>query len=85
LLSPAQASLLGQDPYVARRDLTPSGGGWQADQLNNSTAGRLFNKLLPILVLRGILLKGNEVSEILPGLWSIVAFLLAAGTVALAR
>jgi ABC-2 type transport system permease protein len=31
------------------------------------------------------LLKGNEVSEILPGLWPIVAFLLAAGTVALAR
>src|SRR3989441_10959140 len=27
LLSPAQASSPGQDPYVALRDLTPSGGG----------------------------------------------------------
>ncbi len=36
-------------------------------------------------ILRGILLKGNEVSEILPNLWPIGAFLLAAGTVALAR
>src|SRR5436189_1708137 len=34
LLSPAQISLPGQDPYVARRDLTPSCGGWQAYQLN---------------------------------------------------
>ena len=36
-------------------------------------------------ILRGILLKGNGVSEILPNLWPIAAFLLAAGTVALAR
>jgi ABC-2 type transport system permease protein len=36
-------------------------------------------------ILRGILLKGNEVSEILPNLWPIGVFLLAAGTVALAR
>src|SRR6266705_3874753 len=38
LFSPAQASLLGQDPYVAGRDLTPSGGGWQASQLRGRTA-----------------------------------------------
>jgi len=36
-------------------------------------------------ILRGILLKGNEVSEILPNLWPIGVFLLAAGAVALAR
>ena len=36
-------------------------------------------------ILRGILLKGNGVYEILPNLWPIGAFLLAAGTVALAR
>ena len=36
-------------------------------------------------ILRGILLKGNEASEILPNLWPIGVFLLAAGTVALAR
>jgi len=36
-------------------------------------------------VLRGILLKGNGVSEILPSLWPIGAFLLAAGLLALAR
>jgi ABC-2 type transport system permease protein len=36
-------------------------------------------------ILRGILLKGNGFSEILPNLWPIAAFLLATGTVALAR
>jgi ABC-2 type transport system permease protein len=36
-------------------------------------------------ILRGILLKGNEVSEILPNLWPIGVFLLAAGAVALTR
>jgi len=36
-------------------------------------------------ILRGILLKGNEVAEILPNLWPIGVFLLAAGAVALAR
>jgi ABC-2 type transport system permease protein len=36
-------------------------------------------------ILRGVLLKGNEVSEILPNLWPIGAFLLAAGSLALAR
>ena len=36
-------------------------------------------------ILRGILLKGNEVSEILPNLWPIGVFLIAAGAVALAR
>src|SRR5437016_1898224 len=39
LLSPAQTSSPGQDPYVARRDLTPSGRGWQASQLR----GRIAN------------------------------------------
>ncbi|MBI3045843.1 MAG: ABC transporter permease [Betaproteobacteria bacterium] len=36
-------------------------------------------------ILRGILLKGNEVAEILPSLWPIVAFLLVAAAVALRR
>jgi ABC-2 type transport system permease protein len=36
-------------------------------------------------ILRGILLKGNEIPEVLPNLWPIGAFLLAAGLVALAR
>jgi ABC-2 type transport system permease protein len=36
-------------------------------------------------ILRGILLKGNGVPEVLPSLWPIGAFLLAAGLVALAR
>ncbi len=36
-------------------------------------------------ILRGILLKGNAVSEILPNLWPIGLFLLASGTIALAR
>jgi ABC-2 type transport system permease protein len=39
----------------------------------------------PILVLRGILLKGNGVSETIMNLWPIGAFLLAAGTVPLVR
>ena len=36
-------------------------------------------------ILRGILLKGNELAEVLPNLWPIGAFLLAAGLIALAR
>ncbi len=36
-------------------------------------------------ILRGVLLKGNELAEILPNLWPIAAFLLAAGLLALAR
>jgi ABC-2 type transport system permease protein len=36
-------------------------------------------------ILRGVLLKGNEIPEVLPNLWPIGAFLLAAGLVALAR
>jgi len=48
-----------------------------------------LGEILPLThflrILRGILLKGNEASEILPNLWPIGAFLLAAGTVALAR
>src|SRR6266849_3915503 len=39
LLSPGQASLLSQDPYVARRNLTLSGGGWQGYQ----SRGRIAN------------------------------------------
>jgi len=70
---------------LLERNLLQAVGVGKRINSTNSTAGRLFNKLLPILVLRGILLKGNEVSEILLGLWPIVAFLLAAGTVALAR
>src|SRR6266853_1362556 len=38
LLSPAQARLPGQDPYVARRDLTPRGRGWQASQARGRVA-----------------------------------------------
>jgi ABC-2 type transport system permease protein len=48
-----------------------------------------LGEILPLThflrILRGILLKGSEVSEILPNLWPIGAFLLAAGTLALAR
>jgi ABC-2 type transport system permease protein len=48
-----------------------------------------IGELLPLThflrILRGVLLKGNEVVEILPNLWPIGAFLLAAGLVALAR
>jgi ABC-2 type transport system permease protein len=48
-----------------------------------------IGEILPLThflrILRGILLKGNAVSEILPNLWPIGAFLLAAGLVALAR
>ena len=36
-------------------------------------------------IVRGILLKGNEGAEILPELWPIAAFLVAAATVALLR
>lgn len=36
-------------------------------------------------ILRGVLLKGNEMPEVMPNLWPIGAFLLAAGLVALAR
>src|SRR5260370_40086772 len=39
LLSPAQASSPGEDPYVGRRGLTPSGRGWQASQMR----GRIEN------------------------------------------
>lgn len=48
-----------------------------------------IGEILPLThflrILRGILLKGNEIPEILPNLWPIGAFLLAAGLVALAR
>jgi ABC-2 type transport system permease protein len=36
-------------------------------------------------IVRGILLKGNGAAEILPEIWPLLAFLLAAGTVALLR
>jgi ABC-2 type transport system permease protein len=36
-------------------------------------------------IVRGILLKGNGVAEILPEVWPLLAFLLAAGTIALLR
>lgn len=36
-------------------------------------------------IVRGILLKGNGLAELLPELWPMLAFLLAAGTVAMAR
>lgn len=48
-----------------------------------------LGEILPLThflrILRGILLKGNEASEILPNLWPIGAFLFAAGTVAMTR
>jgi len=48
-----------------------------------------LGEILPLThflrILRGILLKGNEVAEILPSLWPIVAFLLVAAAVALRR
>jgi ABC-2 type transport system permease protein len=48
-----------------------------------------LGKILPLThflrILRGILLKGNELPEILPNLWPIGAFLLATGAVALMR
>ena len=48
-----------------------------------------IGELLPLThflrILRGVLLKGNEVQEILPSLWPIGAFLLAAGLLALIR
>lgn len=48
-----------------------------------------IGEILPLThflrILRGILLKGNGVAEVLPNLWPIGAFLLAAGLVALAR
>ena len=36
-------------------------------------------------IVRGILLKGNGAAEILPEIWPLLAFLLAAGTIALLR
>ena len=36
-------------------------------------------------IVRGILLKGNRLPDILPELWPIAVFMLAAGLVALAR
>jgi len=48
-----------------------------------------IGEILPLThflrILRGVLLKGNEVPEILPSLWPIGAFLLAAGLLALIR
>jgi len=36
-------------------------------------------------IVRGILLKGNGAAEILPEVWPLLAFILAAGTIALLR
>jgi ABC-2 type transport system permease protein len=36
-------------------------------------------------IVRGILLKGNEMAEVLPHLWPIALFMLVAGTIALRR
>jgi ABC-2 type transport system permease protein len=36
-------------------------------------------------IVRGIMLKGNELGQVLPELWPMLAFLLVAGTLALAR
>jgi ABC-2 type transport system permease protein len=36
-------------------------------------------------IVRGILLKGNGIAELLPELWPMLAFLLAAGALAMAR
>ncbi len=47
--------------------------------------GEIFPLTHFVRVVRGILLKGNDVAEILPNVWPIGAFLLAAGAVALAR
>jgi ABC-2 type transport system permease protein len=48
-----------------------------------------LGEILPLThflrIVRGILLKGNEAAEILPELWPIAAFLLAAATIALLR
>jgi ABC-2 type transport system permease protein len=48
-----------------------------------------LGEILPLThflrIVRGILLKGNEAAEILPEVWPIAAFLLAAATVALLR
>jgi len=47
--------------------------------------GEVFPITHFLRVVRGILLKGNGTTEILPHLWPIAAFLLAAATVALLR
>jgi ABC-2 type transport system permease protein len=48
-----------------------------------------LGELLPLThflrIVRGILLKGNGVAEILPEIWPLLGFLLAAGTIALLR
>jgi ABC-2 type transport system permease protein len=48
-----------------------------------------LGEILPLThflrIVRGILLKGNEAAEILPEMWPIAAFLVAAAAIALAR
>jgi ABC-2 type transport system permease protein len=50
---------------------------------------QLLGEALPLThflrIVRGILLKGNDLSEIAPNLWPIALFLLAAGALALSR
>jgi ABC-2 type transport system permease protein len=48
-----------------------------------------LGEMLPLThflrIVRGILLKGNGVAEILPNVWPMLLFLLIAGTIALNR
>jgi ABC-2 type transport system permease protein len=47
--------------------------------------GEIFPLTHFLRIVRGVLLKGNGITEILPQVWPIAAFLLAAATVALLR
>jgi len=46
-------------------------------------AGEIFPTTHALRVVRGILLKGNGATEILPELWPIVAFTLVVGAIAI--
>ncbi len=47
--------------------------------------GEIFPLTHFLRIVRGILLKGNDIAEILPNIWPIGAFLVAASSIALAR
>jgi len=53
------------------------------------TWAQWLGEVLPLThflrIVRGIMLKGNELGQVLPELWPMLAFLLVAGTLALAR
>jgi len=53
------------------------------------TWAQWLGEVLPLThflrIVRGIMLKGNELGQVLPELWPLLAFLLVAGTLALAR